>query len=179
LHNLLHDRIGARGATPRGRYFYPVAGGLILLALLVGLDLLNAYATTVVQGDKFRAMLEKETAKGMHFQAAHYAPITRVGLFGMKSDSGAGENGLKTIVSLTGRHVTGAFNPLGIFLKRWQLQYLHFDTGTVMLQKTEPNPNEPQPPGPPWYLFFWPDRVYLKDIQCDDAQVLFKLQDKE
>ncbi len=179
LHQANHDQTGPRASTHRPRYFYPAVGGAILLLVLVGAYLLNAYATTVVESDRFRAMLEMETAKGMHFQSAEYAPITRVGLFGMKADFGKGEKGFKTIVSMTGNDVTGAFNPLGIFLKRWQLQYLHFDTGTVTLQKTEPKPNEPKPPGQPWYLFFWPDHVYLKDITCNDADVLFKLQDKE
>jgi hypothetical protein len=59
------------------------------------------------------------------------------------------------------------------------MEFLHFDTGTVWLQKTEGTPNAQKPPGLPWYLFFWPNRVYLKDITCDDAKVLFKLQDKE
>jgi hypothetical protein len=161
------------------RIIYPFVGGGILVVLLVGTFFLNRQVTAIVEGPKFRAMLEKETAKGMHFEQAHYAPITREGIFGMRADSGVGEKGFKTIVSLRGDHVTGAFNPLGIFLKRWQLQYLHFDSGTVMLQKTESNPNAAKPPGQPWYLFFWPDRVYLKDITVEDTAVLFKLQDKE
>jgi hypothetical protein len=173
---------GVRAERPvpnRSRYGRVVIAGLILIVLLVGIDLLNRAATSVVEGGKFREMLEKETAKGMHFQSAHYAPITRVGVFGMKADSGTGEKGFKTIVSMTGNHVTGSFNPLGIFLKRWQLEFLHFDSGTVMLQKTDSNPNAAKPPGQPWYLFFWPDHVYLKDIKVDQADVLFKLQEKE
>ena len=124
-------------------------------------------------------MLEKETAKGLHLDTALYGPITRVGVLGMRYDWGAGQKGQKTIVALKAEQVTASFNPLGIFLKRWQVQNLHFATGTVWLQKTEPKPNEPKPPGQPWYLFFWPDRVYLKDIKVDDANVFFQLQDKE
>ena len=157
----------------------PLIGGLVLLVLIVGVFLLNREATVLIEGPGFRGMLEKETAKGMHFGAAHYAPLTRVGVFGMKSDEGLGEKGFKTIVSLRGANVTGAFNPLGIFLRRWQLQFLHFDKGVIMIQKTEGDPNAKKPPGLPWYLFFWPDRVYLKDIKCDSADVLFKLQNKE
>jgi hypothetical protein len=154
-------------------------GGIILVALLIVAFLANYAATDYIEGPSFRAMLEKETAKGMHFESAHYAPLTRVGIFGMRTDSGVGEKGLKTLVGLQASQVTGAFNPLGVLLRRWQLQYLHFATGTVRLQKTEPNPNEKKPPGLPWYLFFWPDRVYLNDITCDDANVLFQLQNQE
>jgi hypothetical protein len=160
------------------RTFYRSAGGAILVALLIG-AILNHVATGLIEGPSFRAMLEKETAKGMHFESAHYAPLTRVGLFGMRADSGAGEKGFKTIVSMQANQVTGAFNPLGVLLRRWQLQYLHFATGTVRIQKTEPKPNEPKPPGLPWYLFFWPDRVYMRDITCDDANVVFQLQNKD
>ncbi len=154
-------------------------GGAILVAVLAAVFLGNAALTRVVEGARFRAMLEKETAKGMHFESARYAPITRVGLFGMRADSGEGEKGFKTLESLKGDHVTGAFNPLGIFLKRWQLQFLHFDHGVVRIQKTEGTPNAQPPPGPPWYLFFWPDHVYLKQVTCDHADVLFKLKEKD
>ena len=152
---------------------------IILVALLVAAFIGNIAVTPLIEGPSFRAMLEKETAKGMHFESAHYAPFHRVGIFGLRADSGAGEKGLKTIVSLQANQVYGTFNPLGVLLRRWQMQSLHFATGTVRLQKTEPKPNEPKPPGLPWYLFFWPDRVYLGDIQCDDANVLFLLQNKE
>ena len=154
-------------------------GGLILVVLLVVAFVGNSALTSVVEGDKFRAMLEKETAKGMHFETARYAPITRVGLFGMRADSGEGDKGLKTLESLKGEHVTGAFNPLGVFLKRWQLQFLHFEHGVVRIQKTEGTPDQQPPPGPPWYLFFWPDHVYLKEVTCDHADVIFKLKEQD
>lgn len=155
-----------------------LTGGTVFL-LAVAAFFGNRAATSVVEGPNFRAMLEKETAKGMHFASVDYAPITRKGLLGMSAASGEGSGGLKTLESLKGENVTGAFNPLGIFLKRWQLQFLHFDRGLVRIQKTEGNPNAKPPPGQPWYLFFWPDRVYLKDVRCDHADVLFMLQNKE
>jgi len=156
-----------------------LASGGILVFLLVVVFLANRAVTGVIESDKFRAMLEHETAKGMHFEAAHYAPLLRAGVFSVRSDSGAGEKGQKTIESLQGENVSGAFNPLGVFLRRWQIQYLHFTRGVVRIQKTEPNANEKPPPGLPWYLFFWPDHVSLRDVTCDDADVLFLLQNKE
>ena len=153
--------------------------GAILVAVLVAAFIGNAALTPVVEGPGLRAMLEKETAKGMHFETVRYAPIERVGVFGMRSAMGEGIGGFKTIQSLKGEQVTGAFNPLGVFLRRWQLQFLHFDRGVIHIQKTEGNPSATPPAGPPWYLFFWPDRVYLKDVTCDHADVLFKLQGKE
>lgn len=156
-----------------------LVGGGILAALLVVAFVGNAALTPVIEGAKFRAMLEKETAKGMHLGSAQYAPLTRVGVFGMKAASGEGKKGIKTIEALSAEGITGSFNPLGVFLRRWQLEFLHFDHGVVHIQKTEGNPNAKPPPGLPWYLFFWPDHVYLKDIKCDHADVLFKLKDQE
>jgi hypothetical protein len=154
-----------------------VAVALYLLAAL-GLWIFQRPLTALLEGDQFRAMLEKETAKGMHFEEAHYAPIQRVGVFGMKSASGEGDKGLKTIVSLKGSNVTASFNPWGVFLRRWQIDHLHFTDGTVKIQKTEGSGTE-KAPGMPWYLFFWPDRVYLSDTTCDHADVLFDLRGKE
>jgi hypothetical protein len=62
----------------RPRYLYPAVGGLILIVILIAAYALNGQATAIAEGPKFREMLEKETAKGMHFQSAHYEPITRV-----------------------------------------------------------------------------------------------------
>ena len=156
--------------SPRTRRL--LIGSAILAGLIVTAFIGDVAVTHIAEGAGFRVMLEKETAKGMHFETVHYAPITRVGVFGMSADQGEGEKGFKTIESLKGEHVTGAFNPLGVFLRRWQLQFLHFDSGVIHIQKTAGNPNEKPPPRPPWYLFFWPDRVYLNEVTCDHADVL-------
>jgi hypothetical protein len=153
--------------------------GIVLILLLGGVWLANRAATSIVEGPKFRAAMEKETAKGMHFESAHYAPFVRTGVLSVHSDSGEGDKGFKTIENLRGEDVSGAFNPLGVFLRRWQLQYLHFARGMVRIQKTAGNPNAQPPPGQPWYLFFWPDHVYLQDVTCNDADVLFKLKDQD
>ena len=47
-------------------------------------------------------------------------------------------------------------------------------------RKTDAKPGEPKGPPPiPWWAIFWPYRVQLEDVKCDDADVLFKLQEKE
>lgn len=152
-----------------------IALGLVVVVALL-LLLFNGRITTSVEGDGFRQMLDKETSKGLKFEGT-YSPFSRVGFLGLKADSFEGKNGTKTMVHLTAQKISGWFNPLGIFLRRWQLEDLHIATGTVMLQKTEPTGEKP--PGQPWYLFFWPNRVYLADIKVDDANVLFNLREKE
>ena len=156
---------------------------LVLLAIIVvgviALVVANPMATSLIDGPKFREMLEKETSKGMKFEA-HYAPLSRVGLLGIHADTFHGDNGQKTIVSMQANDIDGWFNPLGIGLRRWQIDDLHIKSGTVWLQKTNPKPGEPKGPAPiPWSALFWPYRVYMQDVKVDDALVLFKLQDKE
>ena len=49
-----------------------------------------------------------------------------------------------------------------------------------MLQETEATPGAPKGvPWPPWWALFWPYRVHLADVKVDEANILWKLQDKE
>lgn len=154
---------------------------LVVVAVLVaaGLVVLNGKATGFIEGEKFRRMLDQETSKGLKFDA-NYAPLVRQGVLGMHADSFHGDKGQKTIVSMDAKDIYGWFNPLGIGMRQWQINDLHIKSGTVWLQKTEPKPGEPKgsPPIPLWAIF-WPYRVELQDVKVDDADVLFKLQDKE
>ena len=156
-----------------------IIGGAILVAAIIGLAILNDKATPIIEGEKFRTMLDKETSKGMKFDG-HYAPLTRVGLLGIHTDSFHGDKGQKTIVSIDAKDVGGWFNPWGLGFRRWQINDLHIKSGTVWLQKTEAKPGESKGPAPiPWTAIFWPYRVHLENVKCDDADVLFKLRDKE
>jgi hypothetical protein len=155
---------------------------IIAGAVVAGLVLLipvNGWITAWIEGDGFRSMLDREVSKGMKFDG-HFAPLRRVGLLGMETDSFQGANGRKTIVSIEAQGISGWFNPLGVFLRHWEIHAVHLDTGTVWLQKTEATPGAPKGVPPiPWTAIFWPYRVELEDVSCDDAEVLFKLQDQE
>jgi hypothetical protein len=84
------------------------------------------------------------------------------------------------MVSLQAYQATGTFNPLGVILRRWEIDSLHIASGSVMLQKTEPLPGAPKgTPWPPWWAIFWPYRVHLADVKVGDANILWHLQDKE
>ena len=154
-----------------------IGGVLVVLVLLF--FAVNPAITAFIEGGKLRALLDKETSKGMKFEA-HYAELHRDGLLGLRTDSFHGENGQKTIVSMDAHDVTGWFNPLGIALRHWEVHAIHIKTGTVMLKKSEPTPGAPKGPAPiPWTALFWPYRVELEDVKVDDAKVLFNLRDKE
>ena len=153
--------------------------GVGLLLLLLAGWAMNPRLTEFISSPGFHNLLERETSKGMKFQA-HYAPLQRVGVLGMHADSFHGDNGWKTIVSLDAHDISGWFNPLGVGLRRWQIDDLHIKSGTVMLQKNNATPGEPKGTPPiPWWALFWPYRVHLEDVKVDSAEVLFKLQDKE
>ena len=156
-----------------------VLPAVLLIVGLLALVFINSAITAWVEGSAFRAMLEHETSKGLKF-TANYGSLHRVGMFGLRADSFDGTNGYKTIVSLKAQDITGTFSPTGIILRYWEIDSLHLQSGTVMLQKTEAAPGASKSaPWPPWWGMFWPYRVYLADVKVDDAKILWKLKDKE
>lgn len=157
--------------------FMVLAGCLVVV--IVAFLFVNAYITRWIEGPGFQAMLDQETSKGLKLKGS-YSPLTRVGWLGMRTDEFTGTEGYKTIVSLQAHEVSGTFNPLGIALRRWEIDSLHIQKGTVMLQKTEPTPGAPKgAPWPPWWALFWPYRVHLADVKVDDADILWHLKEKE
>jgi hypothetical protein len=154
-----------------------VIAGAILVAGCVGLALINPRVTRSVESDAFRAELEKQTAKGLHFPAGSYAPIRRTGLLSAASDGFRAEKGRKALTALQARGITARFNPLGVFLRRWQLDDVHIDGGEVGIQTYEPKP-EPSP-SKPWYHVFLPDRVYLKQVRSEPADVTWRFRNEK
>jgi hypothetical protein len=64
----------------RRRWLIVSAASGIFLAVAAGVvPFLNLRLTHYVESDRFRARLENETAKGLHFPSRHYAPIRRAG----------------------------------------------------------------------------------------------------
>jgi len=156
-----------------------IAGSLALAVLVTASIFLNERATSWVEGPKFRALLDRETSKGLKFQG-NYAPLHRVGMFGLQADSFNGSNGYKTILSLQAQGISGTFNPSGTIFRYWEIDSVYIRSGSVMLQKTEADPAAAKGvPWPPWWALFWPYRVYLTDVKVDDAQILWKLRNKE
>jgi len=54
-------------------------------------------------------------------------------------------------------------------LRRWQLGDVRIDSGEVEIQTYMPTP-EPSP-AKPWFHVFLPQRVYLKQIEANPADV--------
>src|SRR6476646_9771762 len=156
-----------------------IAAGIVAFLVVVAgiILLLSPRLPPYVESDAFRAELEKQTAKGLHFPATKYSPIRRTGFFSAASDGFQARNGRKAMTSLDAHGITARFDPLGVFLRRWQLDEVHIDGGEVGIQTYEPKP-EPKP-AKPWYHIFLPDRVYLKRVWSDNVDVTWPIRDEK
>ncbi|HEY4282229.1 MAG TPA: hypothetical protein VGM62_04130 [Chthoniobacterales bacterium] len=146
----------------------------IVVAIVVGGALLNPALTRYVESPQFRAEMEKETAKGLHFPTSEFGPIRRTGTLSARSDTFHARNGQKAMTSLSAKHIAARFNPFGVFLRRWQIDDLPIDRAEIGIQIYEPKP-EPKP-AKPWYHIFLPDRVYLKRVHSDDVDVTWPMR---
>jgi hypothetical protein len=161
-------------ASRRGRYFLLSALSGIVAFLVVAV--LNPQLTRYVESDAFRRELAKQTSKGLHLQG-RYEPIRRTGLLSASTKGFDGENGVKAIKSISTGKVDAKFNPWGIFLRRWQIDYIRIPSGRAEIQTYEPKPEEK--PKKPWYAGFLPDRVYLAKVVCDAADVTWRLRGRQ
>lgn len=162
--NLVRGTVAMARSQIRKRWLTvaSVIGGLLLI-VLVSATFLSPRLTSYIESDNFRVEMEKETAKGLHFTGAHYAPIRRTGMWTAESVGFNAKEGSKALRSIEAHGIRAQFNPLGVFLRRWQLDYVLIQSGKVAIQVYEPKP-EPKP-AKPWYAIFLPDRVYLKRVE--------------
>jgi len=162
----------------RNRRFLIIGGVIATVAIAIGitLALINPALTRYVESPRFRLALEQETAKGLHFPSSAFASIRRTGLLKAQSESFKARDGRKAITNLEAQGITGRFNPLGVFLRRWQIDELHIDRAEIGIHVYEPTP-EPQPIKP-WYFVFLPDRVYLKRVWSDNVDVTWLMRDE-
>lgn len=151
--------------------------GAVALACALVLAWLNPRLTRYVESDVFRAELEKQTAKGLHFPAGTYSPIRRTGFLTASSDGFRAENGRKALTAMDAHGIKATFNPLGVFLRRWQLDGVQIQSGEVGIQVYEPKP-EPSP-SKPWYHIFLPDRVYLRRVWSEPADVTWRFRNEK
>lgn len=149
----------------------------LIIVLVVGAIGFNPRLTAIIEGEAFRKELEKQTAKGLHFETGTYAPIKRTAAWTGESESFEGTGGIKAFRSLEAEEIKATFNPAGIFLRRWQLDSVHIARGDVKIQTYEPKPDNKPPK--PWYAIFMPDRVYLKRVVCDHTDITWKFRGRE
>jgi hypothetical protein len=165
----------AGGRQPWRRIAIVLAAIIVVSGVAVAI--VNPRLTRYVESDAFRAELEKQTAKGLHFPVGAYAPIRRTGFLSAASDNFRAENGRKALTVMDARGITARFNPLGVFLRRWQVDDLFIKGGEVGVQTYEPKP-EPSP-SKPWYHVFLPDRVYLRTVRSEPADVTWRFRNEK
>jgi hypothetical protein len=163
----------------------PLRRKLLILAAAIGIFFLLVIAVSVavflsplptryVEGDAFRVAMEEETAKGLHFPHASYAPIRRTGALTAQSDSFKADNGQKAMKSLDAHGITAKFDPWGVFLRQWRFTDVRVQSGDVEIQIYEAHPEAVA--GKPWFAIFLPDRVYLEKIQSEQANVTWRFR---
>jgi hypothetical protein len=149
----------------------------ILFVIAAGTGMAVFYSpllTHYVESDAFRAAMEKETAKGLHFPLCRYAPIRRTSAFTAESDSFEARAGEKAMKSLDTRGITATFDPLGVFVRQWRFADVYVQSGDVEIQIYKANPEAVAPK--PWFAIFLPNRVYLKKIESEQANITWQFR---
>src|SRR5437660_8937813 len=164
----------SRSASMRCKGWAVAAVAILLILGAIGIAWLNPQLTHYIESDRFRAGLEKETAKGLHFRAGHYASIHRKGFLAAAADRFQADNGRKALRAIDARGITATFNPWGVFIRCWQLDDVRIDSGEVEIQTYTPRP-EPSP-AKPWFHVFLPQRVYLKQVEANPADVTWRFR---
>jgi hypothetical protein len=133
--------------------------------------------THYIESDAFRAAMEKETAKGLHFPECRYSPIRRTSAFTAETESFEARNGQKAMKSLDAHGITATFDPLGVFVRQWRFTDVRVQSGDVEIQIYKANPEGVSPK--PWFAIFLPNRVYLKKIETPQANVTWRFRGKQ
>src|SRR5947208_11084911 len=164
----------SRSTSMRCKDWAVAAVAILLILGAVGIAWLNPQLTHYIESDRFRAELEKDTAKGLHFPAGHYARIHRKGFLAAAADRFQADNGRKALRAIDARGITATFNPWGVFIRRWQLDDVRIDSGEVEIQTYTPKP-EPSPAKPCFHVFL-PQHVYLKHVDANPTHVSVSFQ---
>jgi hypothetical protein len=127
--------------------------------------------THYIESNAFRAAMEDETGKGLHFPRSHYSPIRRTSAFTAESESFEASDGVKAMKSLDAHGITARFDPWGVFVRQWRFDYVHVQSGDVAIQIYEANPEAVTPK--PWFAIFLPNRVYVQRIESEQANVIW------
>jgi hypothetical protein len=146
-----------------------------VIAIAAGIAVfLSPLLTHYVESDRFRAAMEEETAKGLHFPRGGYAPIRRSGVLTAQSDRFEAGNGQKAMKSLVAHGITAKFDPWAVFLRQWRFTEVRVQSGDVEIQIYEAHPEAVSPK--PWFAIFLPNRVYLEKIESEQANITWRFR---
>jgi hypothetical protein len=130
--------------------------------------------THYIESNAFRAAMENETAKGLHFPESRYSPIRRTSAFAAQSETFEARNGEKAMKSLDARGITATFDPLGVFMRQWRFTDVRVQSGDVEIQIYKAHPEVVAPK--PWFAIFLPNRVYMQRIETPQANITWRFR---
>src|SRR6266511_3488190 len=149
-----------------------------MIAALTGTAIFfSPLLTHYIESHGFRVAMENETAKGLHFPSGRYAPIRRNSSLTAQSESFRASNGEKALKSLDAHGLSARFNPWGMFVRQWRFSDVHVRSGDVEIQIYE---HKPEPVSSNrWFAIFLPNRVVLKRIESDAANVTWRFRGEQ
>ena len=146
-----------------------------LIAAAIGVVVFySPLLTHYVESDAFRAAMEHETAKGLHFPQCRYSPIRRISAFTAQTESFEARNGEKAMKSLDAHGIAATFDPLGAFVRQWRFAEVRVQSGDVEIQIYKAHPAAVAPK--PWFAILLPNRVYLKRIETSRANITWRFR---
>ena len=146
---------------------------VIVAAAGVGL-FFSPVLTHYIESDGFRQTMENETAKGLHFPSGQYARIRRTGPVMAQSEGFQSSDGEKAMKSIDAHGITAKFNPWAVLVRRWELDDVRVQSGEIEIQIYE---HKPEPASlNRWFAIFLPNRVVLKRIESEAANVTWPLR---
>lgn len=149
---------------------------VVIVAVIGAIVFFSPLATRYIESDTFRLAMENETANGLHFPSAHYSAIRRTSPLTARAASFGASNGERALKFVDARGITARFDPWGVFIRQWRFNNVHVESGEVEIQIYEANPEEIAPK--PWFAFFLPNRVYLKRIDSEHANITWRFRGK-
>jgi len=158
-------------------YFAAVA---ILFLIVAGTGVavfLSPLLTHYIESDTFRAAMENETAKGLHFPQCQYSPIRRTNALTAQAERFEARDGEKAMKSLNAHGITATFDPLGVFLRQWRFTEVRVQSGYVEIQIYKARPEAVSPK--PWFAIFLPNRVHLKRIETPQANITWRFRGEQ
>jgi hypothetical protein len=147
---------------------------VVIVAATGTIVFFSPLGTHYIEGDAFRVAMENETANGLHFPSGHYSPIRRTSSLTAKTESFEATNGERALKFVNARGIAARFDPWGLFLRQWRFSEIHIGSGEVEIQIYEANPEEIA--SKPWFAVFLPNRVYLKRIEAERADVTWRFR---
>ena len=147
---------------------------IVIVAATGTIIFFSPLATHYVEGDAFRVAMESETASGLHFPTGHYSPIRRTSILTAQAESFDASNGERALKFVDAHAITARFDPWGVLIHQWRFSEIHIESGKVEIQIYEANPEEITPK--PWFAFFLPNRVYIKRIESERANVTWQFR---